>query len=175
MASEYISELQKCVAHLLRKVNDGERIGLFRIVDIISRNFGVRTHEVAILVLTNDKKFLRFLMPENLQNIGAIPLSNVNSLAAWTVRENRSEIVNHFASVPHACVFEAVPTANGRRADPIQKIMSAPMTVEEETIGVIQVSRKGDVPDSADFTEPQLEELRIIANAVALCIPFCKN
>jgi GAF domain-containing protein len=175
MSIEHIGELQRWVAELLRKANHGERIGLFRVVDIVSRNFGVRTQEVAILSLTRDKRFLRFLMPENLRNIGTIPLSNTNSLAAWTARKNCPEIVNHFASVPHSSVFESVPTADGKPGNPIQKIMSAPITLDNETIGVIQVSRKGDTTDAADFTQPQLQELQIVADAVALCIPFCRS
>ena len=99
--------------------------------ELISKNFGVQTHEVAILGLTSDGRSLRFLAPDNLRTVGQIPLSSTNSLAARTVREKRPELINHFSVVPHASVFEAVPIAEEQRGDPIQKIMSSPILLGE--------------------------------------------
>ena len=112
-------------------------------MELISKNFGLQPHEVAILGLTSDGRSLRFLAPDNLRTVGQIPLSSTNSLAARTVREKRPEMINHFSVVPHASVFEAVPIAEEQRGDPIQKIMSSPILSAGKVIGVLQVSRKG--------------------------------
>jgi GAF domain-containing protein len=142
---------------------------------LISKNFGVRIHEVAILGLTSDERSLRFLAPDSLRAIGQIPLSSTNSLAARTVREKRPEMINHFSVVPHASVFEAVPVSDEQRGEPIQKIMSSPILLGNRAIGAVQVSRKGAGPADAgpDFTSPQLRELKIIADALAPCILLC--
>jgi hypothetical protein len=56
---------------------------------LIGKNFAVTTHEVAVLEITSDERYLRFLAPQNLRAVGQIPLSSTSSLAARTVRENR--------------------------------------------------------------------------------------
>ena len=99
-------------------------------------------------------------------------------LAARTVREKRPELINHFAVVPHSSVFEAMPITEDERGDAIQKIMSAPILQERKVAAVIQISRKGKTAGDAgpDFTHPQLRELKLVADALAPCIPLlCKQ
>src|SRR5271168_3663804 len=127
MANEYIADLKKWVGELIRKREAGGEIGLNRAVDLISKHYSVHHHEVAIFVLSDDARFLKFVVPEKLQAVGQIPLTSTNSLAARTARDKRPEVINHFSVVPHASVFEAVPLVEEQRGDPIQKIMSAPM------------------------------------------------
>jgi hypothetical protein len=177
MPSEHIGDLKKWVNELARQGGEGELIRLNRAVELISRNFGVQTHEVAILGLTPDEKSLQFLAPESLRAVGQIPLSSTKALAARTFREKRPELVNHFSVVPHASVFEGVPINENERAEAIQKIMSAPITLGTRVIGVLQVSRKGKAAADAgpDFTFPQLRELKTVADALAPCILLRKN
>src|SRR6202046_1102668 len=162
MPSEHIADLKKWVAELVRQSAGGEFVGLNRVVDLISKTFKVQAHEVAILTITADDRFLRFVVPEKLQQVGQVPLTSTNALAARTVRERRPEVINHFAVVPHSTVFEAVPIAEDQRSEAIQKIMSAPLVQDRKALGVIQVSRKGRTPGEAgpDFTHNQLRELK---------------
>lgn len=175
MPIEHIGDLQKWVAELARKNDEGEIVRLNRAVELIGKNFGVRNHEVAILGLTSDERSLRFLAPDSLRTIGQIPLSSTNSLAARTVRDKRPEVINHFSVVPHASVFEAVPISDDQRGEPIQKIMSSPIVLGSRAIGVLQVSRKGASPVEAgpDFTSSQLRDLKTISDALAPCILLC--
>jgi hypothetical protein len=176
MPSEYVGELRKLGQEITRKGAPCQSDDLVRAADLIGKNFAVQPHEVAILGLATDERFLRFIVPENLRTVGQIPLSSTNSLAARTVREKRPEIINHFSVVPHASVFEAVPIPPELvRGEPIQKIMSMPVMIEKKVVGVIQVSRKGATAAEAgpDFTHPQLRELKTIADALAPCIPLC--
>ncbi|HTX15521.1 MAG TPA: GAF domain-containing protein [Candidatus Baltobacteraceae bacterium] len=177
MPSEQIGELKKWVAEVFRQGEDSASLPLNRAVELIGKNFGVQTHEVAILALTHDERYLRFLSPDGLRIVGQIPLTSTNALAARTAREKRPELINHFSVVPHASVFEGVPINETERGDPIQKIMSAPIAVGDRVIGVLQVSRKGKAAADAgaDFTYPQLRELKTIADALAPCIMACNN
>src|ERR1700751_6500704 len=108
MADEFISELKKWAGELARRSGEGSEIGLNRAVDLISRNFSVRPHEVAIFALTPDERFLQFLTPEKLREVGQIPTTSTHSLAARTVREKRAEVIKNFSGIPHSSVFEAV-------------------------------------------------------------------
>jgi len=177
MPSEYIGELKKCVAEIPRDGDDSGSVPLGRIIELIGKNFGVQRHEVAILGLTHDERSLRFIMPDGLRVIGQIPLSSTNALAARTAREKRSELINHFSVVPHASVFEGVPISETERGDPIQKIMSAPIAIGQKVIGVLQVSRKGKAAADAgaDFTYPQLRELKTIADTLGPCVLICNK
>jgi hypothetical protein len=174
MPSENIAELKKWVAEVVRQSNSGEFVGMNRVVDLVSKQFSVQAHEVAILTITPDDRFLRFVVPEKLQNVGQIPLTSTNSLASRTVREKRSEVINHFAVVPHSSVFEAVPIVQEERGEPIQKIMSVAITHDKKIIGVLQISRKGRTAAEAgaDFTHSQLRELKTVADIMAPCLPL---
>lgn len=175
MVNDHLAELKKWVHDLPRDGGASEDLELHRGVKLISQIFHVSEHEVAILVLTSDGRFLRFLAPNTLRAIGQIPLSSGSALAARTMRERKPEIVNHFHSVPHATVFEGVPVSESERADPIQKIMSSPIMFAGQPIGVVQVSRKGKTPSDAgpDFSATQLQTLRTISEALAPCLQLC--
>ncbi|HEV3481102.1 MAG TPA: hypothetical protein VGR97_02115, partial [Candidatus Acidoferrales bacterium] len=76
MTSEHIGDLKKWVTELARQGKEGDTVRLDRAVDLIGKNFGVQTHEVAILGLTADERSLRFLAPGSLRAIGQVPLSS---------------------------------------------------------------------------------------------------
>jgi GAF domain-containing protein len=177
MPTETIVDLKRWLNELMRCGKNGEPVKLSRAIDMISKNFEVQAHEVAILGLTADERSLRFLAPDNLRTVGQIPLSSTKALAARTARDKRPEIVNHFSVVPHASVFEAVPIDERQRAEAIQKIMSSPIVSGNQLIGVLQVSRKGKTATDAgpDFTYPQLRELKTIADALAPYILLCNK
>ena len=172
MAGEHIGELKRWAAELARSANTGDEIQWRQAIDLISKHFSVQPHEVAILALTPDERFLRFLAPDNLRTIGRIPLSSTTSLAVRTLREQRAEVINHFSVVPHASVFEAVPIAESQRGEAIQKIMSSPVQIGKKVVGVTQVSRKGGSSSDAgpDFTAGQLRELKTISDILAPCV-----
>lgn len=175
MVTDHLADLKKWVHEAARQGGDAEDMQLDRAVALISQTFGVTDHEVAILGLTADGRFLRFLAPHTLRPIGQIPLSSGSALAARTMREMKPEIVNHFHAVPHASVFEGVPVSENERGDPIQKIMSSPVMAGAKPVGVVQVSRKGKSPNDAgaDFTPLQLQTLKKISDVLAPCLQVC--
>jgi len=111
---------------------------------------------------------LSFVVPVKLSVVGAIPITDMQSLAAKTIRDKRGEIVNKFSIYKHATVFEAVDLSKEEKAVPIQKIVSSPMLVEGKVVGVIQVSRKahpGD-PLGPDFTPADLAQLNAVGSVL---------
>ena len=123
----------------------------------------------AIMALSTRWKHLHFLAPAELKDVGYIPLSSNSALAARTARESRPEIVNNFAAVRHASVFEGVKIGT-QSAEAIQKIISAPILADGRVVGIIQVSRKGPNATNAgpDFTANELGKV------LALCKPLGK-
>ncbi len=134
---------------------------LDRLAAQIARAFQARRAEVAILRLSTGGGLIRFFYPVRLANIGVLPTTAVRSLAVKNIREKKGEIVNNFPVNRHPTVFEAVDLSKEDKATPIQKIVSAPMIVEGEVVGLIQVSRKGKPGESVgpDFTPRDLTEL----------------
>jgi hypothetical protein len=86
MPNEFINELKKWATEIVRSSAAGGFVGMHRAVELIAKHFVVQPHEVAVLVATPDERFLRFVMPENLQGMGRIPMTSSNSLAVRTVR-----------------------------------------------------------------------------------------
>ncbi|MHB8411553.1 MAG: GAF domain-containing protein [Candidatus Acidiferrales bacterium] len=175
MPSTTVSEVEILVSGMVQRGIKLEPAHLTKIADAVGRIFSVQSDEVAILSVTTDGKFLRFRVPEQLQSVGQIPLTSNSSLAVRTARDKRPEIVNHFNIVPHASVFEAVKIKE-ERSDPIQKIMSAPITIATKVIGVLQVSRKAKTAKMArDFSPTELRQLIAITELVAPALPLCED
>ena len=119
---------------------------------------------------------LGFVLPVALQRAGAIPADSKVAVAARSVRERRPELINNFATQSHARVFEVIsPEQNS--AEPIQKIMSAPVFHGDKLVGVAQISRKAATAISAgpDFTGRDLKQLQeinaLLARIIAAHVP----
>ena len=158
---------KKIDAHLSGIEDTDQRLKVT--ADILSQAFRVGTDEVAIFVLDADKDILHFMWPSKLKSIGFLPLSSLDSLAARTVRENKSFINNRFASVHHASIFERVRLeSTADKPLPIQKIISVPIPGAERLHVAIQVSRKGEVAEEiVDFTPFDRDNLTKIAVTLA--------
>jgi hypothetical protein len=123
-----------------------------RVVKWVSAEFGAKTDEVAILVLTSDGKHLRFAAPRKFADLGTIPVSKRDSIAVSVLARKSGEVMNNVPMVKHVSFFESVKIRD--RAVPIQKMITVPILHHGEAVGVAQVSRKGENPGEAgpDFT-----------------------
>lgn len=169
MSASLVAELERLASAIGTDAEANAQVSLPAVAERIAKELGVQAGEVAILGLAPPWKHLHFLAPEELKNVGYIPLSSYTSLAARTARESRPEIINNFVSVRHASVFEGVRIGE-KNSEAIQKIISAPILAGEKVIGVIQVSRKGANSTSAgpDFVPDDL------GRVLALCRPLGK-
>jgi len=141
-----------------KKAEIGNPLELFldmaeRIVRSVSVEFGAKTDEVAILVLTSDSKHLRFAAPRKFADLGTIPISKRDSIAVNVLARKSGEAMNNVPMVKHVSFFESVKIKD-RPAVPIQKMITVPILLRGDAVGVAQVSRKGDSPGEAgpDFT-----------------------
>jgi GAF domain-containing protein len=169
-----VTDVTKVVDEL---VKDGGPVSipmLGKLGQQIAKAFAVKEDELAVLAMIFENKFLKFVVPEKLQNIGTIPVTSTTALAARTARDKRPEVINNFAISKHSTVFEAVPLGE-QRGDPIQKIMSAPVVADNKVIGVIQVSRKGKTQAAAgpDFTPKDLGDLVSVSQQIGRCLKLC--
>src|SRR5712692_6508302 len=164
-----VTEMERIADALGTEQGDASQVSLSFVAEKIARNLGVRSDEVAILAVSTRWRHLHFLVPEALKKVGFVPLSSNSALAARTARDSRPGIENNFAAAKHATVFEGVKIT-GETAEAIQKMISAPILLDDKVIGVIQVSRKGATAASAgpDFTAEDLGKI------LALCKPLGK-
>jgi GAF domain-containing protein len=174
---EGIADFVKVVDALVQAGQPIELAVVGKLAADIGKAFSVRPDEVAILATTPDEKFLRFLVPDQLRNVGTIPINSMSAMVSRTARERRPEIINNFTVARHSTVFEAVPLDSRQRGDPIQKIMSVPVIAENKVAGVLQVSRKGKsvTTAGADFSPAELNTLSQFASHIGRCLPLVKQ
>lgn len=164
-----VSELERIANAVESDAASTSQISLPGIAERIAKNLGVKPDEVALMGVSTRWRHLHFLVPESLKQVGFIPLSSTSAIAAKTARESRPDIINNFASVRHATVFEGVKIG-GESSELIQKMISAPILSGEKVVGVIQISRKGANASIAgpDFSADDLGKV------LALCKPLGK-
>jgi hypothetical protein len=164
-----VSELERIASAVESDATALSQISLPGIAQRIAKSLGVKTDEVALMGVSTRWRHLHFLVPESLKQVGFIPLSSTSAIAARTARESRPDIINNFAGVRHATVFEGVKIG-GETTEIIQKLISAPILSGEKVVGVIQVSRKGANSSIAgpDFSADDLGKV------LALCKPLGK-
>jgi hypothetical protein len=170
------AEVEKLIESLEKNTTPPGRESLLEVIRQIAKLFGVREDEVAFMEVAASGKTLRFVIPEKLRPIGSIPLSSTTALAARTVRDRRSDILNNFTITRHATVFEGVPLGRGP-GESIQKIMSVPVIREKTVIGVMQICRKGaSLADAGpDFTQRDLAELQNLNNSLEKLLSLCQT
>jgi len=163
------SELERIANAIETDAAATSQVSLTSIAERIAKNLGVKIDEIALMGVSSRWRHLYFLVPESLKQVGFIPLSSTSAIAARTARESRPDIINNFASVRHATVFEGVKIG-GETSELIQKMISAPILSGDKVVGVIQVSRKGASPKEAgpDFSADDLGKI------LALCKPLGK-
>jgi hypothetical protein len=144
----------------------------------LSKIFGVRPNEVALLRLENG--LLKFLCPFELTTAGSIPISSSTAVAAHTAVTKKIELFNNFTRVKHASIFESIKPGGVKgdsegdggelRPATIHKLMSAPvLDKSDKVLGVIQICHKGFDLASAgpDFTLDDLQQLELTAKALS--------
>jgi GAF domain-containing protein len=173
MTASLVSEIERLADAMNEGDSEAAGVSLQRLAERMAQVLRVQKDEVAILLLSDRMRILRFLVPEQLCHVGFIPLSSAHALAARTVRNGKPEIINNFADARHLNVFESVPL--GREpGEVIQKIMSAPIKIESRVIGVVEVSHKGRTLAQAgpDFTQQDLRELTTLARALGKFLKY---
>lgn len=165
------SELERLASAVESDAGAATQISLAAIAERIAAHLSVKVSEIALLGVSARWRHLHFLVPESLKQVGFIPLSSTSAIAAKTARESRPDIINNFAKVRHATVFEGIKL-EGSTSDIIQKIISAPILSGDKVVGVIQVSRKGATAHEAglDFSSDDLGKILALSKPLGKLI-----
>jgi hypothetical protein len=133
----------------------------------VSHEFSCRQDEVAILLLSADGRHLRFVAPRPFADLGTIPVTKRDSIAVGVLSRRAGDVINNVPMVKHVSFFESIKLRE--KPSPIQKMISTPMVVRGQPIGVAQISRKGETAAGAgpDFTPADLKRAQAILDAVA--------
>jgi hypothetical protein len=138
-----------------------------RIVKRVSTTFGVKADEVAILLLTSDGRHLRFVAPRQFAELGTIPITKRDSIAVNILGKKVGEALNNVPQVRHVAFFEAIKLRE--RPVPIQKMITVPILNRGESVGVAQVSRKGETSGGAgpDFSNADVQKAQSFFESLA--------
>jgi hypothetical protein len=138
-----------------------------RVVKAVSQEFTCKQDEVAILLLSSDGRHLRFVAPRRFADLGSIPLTKRDSIAVGVLARRAGEVMNNVPMVKHVAFFESIKLRD--KPSPIQKMVTVPMMLKGQAIGVAQVSRKGETAREAgpDFTQADLRRSQEIFDGVA--------
>jgi len=138
-----------------------------RVVKALTHEFSCKQDEVAILLLSGDGRHLRFIAPRRFSDLGTIPVTKRDSIAVGVLSRRTGEVINNVPMVRHVSFFESIKLRD--KPVPIQKMVTAPMLVRGQAIGVAQVSRKGESPREAgpDFTPADLRRAQELLDSVA--------
>ena len=138
-----------------------------RVVKTVSHEFSCKQDEVAILLLSTDSRHLRFVAPRRFAELGSIPVTKRDSIAVGVLSRRSGDVINNVPMVKHVSFFESIKLRD--KPAPIQKMVSVPLLVRGQVIGVAQISRKGETAREAgpDFTPADLRHAQEILEAIA--------
>lgn len=136
-------------------------------------NFDLRSDEVAILLLDKSRSVLSFAYPDFLIDAGLLPVSSPDAFASQVYRSGKGAIENVFNQQKHLRLFEYVKNPDNT-SKPICKIMAAVLKAGDETIGIIEVSRKGHSSHEAgdDFSQ---ENLVFFEKTIPRLVPYIQQ
>jgi hypothetical protein len=133
------------------------------VADLVARGVAEemdrRLDEIGILIAGAQGKYLRFVAPRKLCDLGTIPVTKRDSIAVGVFTRKTAEANNNVPLVRHVSFFESVKVSD--KVQPIMKMITVPIIAKGEVIGVAQVSKKGEnlAEAGADFTMADLRKV----------------
>ncbi len=116
------------------------------LADLVARgaaeSLGRQVDEIGILIAGTDGKYLRFVAPRKLCDLGTIPTTKRDSIAVGVFTRKTGEANNNVPLVRHVAFFESVKVTE--KVLPIMKMVTVPIIALGQVIGIAQVSKKGD-------------------------------
>lgn len=133
------------------------------LADLVARGaaeaFGRQADEIGILVAGSEGKYLRFVAPRKLCDLGTIPTTKRDSIAVGVFNRKAGEANNNVPLVRHVAFFESVRVSE--KVMPIMKMVTVPIISNGQVMGVAQVSKKGDTLTDAgpDFSQADVRKV----------------
>ena len=170
-----LSELIGTLAVEVAKENKEEAFKnvIREIETFYTENFHLNDWEVAIFLANNEKTVFSFACPEYLVNSGMIPVSSTEAFSASIFRSGRGLLENNLQLHKHLSLFEIIRTPDDK-IRPVWKMIGALIKLEDEKIGVIEISRRAVEQADAgeDFTE---RDLQFLESTIAKLATFIKK
>ena len=139
-----------------------------------SRAFGLGPDELAILLLSPDRRMVRFVWPPELAQGGNSFPVTVAALANRVIQTGRSLLSNAVRELPHLAFYERVRIQeHSPRA--IQKLLAVAVKgADGQVRGVIEISQRGPSRAEAgrDFRP---EDQRVLEELAALVAPALED
>jgi len=98
-----------------------------RIVKRVSQEFSCKQDEVAIMLLSQDGRHLRFVAPRRFADLGSIPVTKRDSIAVGVLARRSADVINNVPMVKHVSFFESIKLKD--KPSPIQKMVTTPLLV----------------------------------------------
>jgi len=138
-----------------------------RVVKVVSQEFSCKQEEVAVLLLSSDGRHLRFVAPRRFAELGSIPTSKRDSIAVGVLSKRSGDVINNVPMVKHVSFFESIKLKD--KPIPIQKMVTTPLLVKGQPVGVVEISRKGETSREAgpDFTPADLRHVQEVFEGIA--------
>ena len=133
------------------------------LADLVARGaaevLGRQIDEIGILIAGSDGKYLRFVAPRKLCDLGTIPTTKRDSIAVGVFTRETGEANNNVPLVRHVAFFESVRVTE--KVMPIMKMVTVPIIADGQIVGVAQVSKKGDTLSDAgpDFNSADVRKV----------------
>jgi len=123
-----------------------------------AESLGRQVDEIGILILGTDGKYLRFAAPRQLCDLGTIPTTKRDSIAIGVFNRKVAEANNNVPLARHVAFFESVKVSE--KVLPIMKMVTVPIMVDGQVIGIAQVSKKGDnlMEAGPDFSQSDVRK-----------------
>jgi hypothetical protein len=173
-----MKDINELIAKLKIELSKGDREAAFPAViqgieQFYKENFFLSEHEVAIFLTNQEKTVLSFACPKYLVNSGMIPVSSTDAITSSIFRTGRGILENNLQQQKHLSIFEIIRTPEGEMK-PIWKMIGALIAVEDDKIGVIEISRRANKPEDADedFSE---NDLLFLQKTIKILAPFIKK
>jgi len=173
-----MKDINELIAKLKMEIAKNDQETLFATViqeieQFYIDNLGLNPYEVAIFLTNKEKTILSFACPEYLVNSGMIPVSSTEAHAATIYRTGRSVTDNKFQQQRHLGIFEIIRTPEGENL-PLFKMMGTPIAVDDDKLGVIEISRRSKREDEAgdDFTP---NNMVFLEKTIKILAPFIKK
>ncbi len=162
-----LSELKSKLLMELKKSNAFDNV-IDLIVQYYTNKLSVTDKEVAILLADSEKTVLSFAAPKYLIDAGLIPISSAEAIASTIFRTGNPVIDNWVHLKKHLSIFELIKTPK-EEILPIWKIIGVRLAVENQGIGVIEISKRAEdqIDAGDDFIARDLQFLETTAKEIA--------
>jgi hypothetical protein len=173
-----MKDINELIAKLKIEISKGDNETSFwaviqEIEQFYKDNFFLGDYEVDIFLTNQEKTVMSFACPKYLVNSGMIPVSSTDAITSSIFRTGRGIFENNLQQQKHLSIFEIIRTPEGE-LKPIWKMIAALIAVEDDKIGVIEISRRANKPEEADedFSE---NDLLFLQKTIKILAPFIKK